>query len=327
MSRQLRIVFPGAVYHVSARGYEKSFIFKDYKDKQRLMDIIFDVHRKYSFIIYAYAIMDNHYHLIMETIEPNLSFIMYHINKRYGTYYNIRHERKGYVFEKRFSAFIIQKGEAMKAQVQYVHMNPMRANMEKVLGEYKWTSHNYYLGNEKQSIADSEFVLSMFGEDTKTAIPEYEAYMAKSRRFGKSRTEIGVYGTGIIGEESFVKQIKLIANNKKLPEAINKRKEMKKIYGYGEIIRAVSGYYGISEVVLCSKKGCWNIYKKAAIYLLLNDGGLTGADIGRLFEMHQSSISKASNRLKDKMEKDKEIASEIEKIRVKYVKIREALIK
>jgi REP element-mobilizing transposase RayT len=327
LSRQLRIVFPDAVYHIGARGYEKSFIFKDDKEKQHLLDILTRASAKYDFTIHAYAIMGNHYHILAETSGPNLSRVMHYVNMRYGKYYNIRHNRKGYVFERRYKAFIIQKGEAVKRQVQYIHMNPIRAGIESVLGTYKWTSHNCYIGQDKESPSKSDYVLSLFGEDTKTAIPAYEEYMSKSKIFNKVRVEKGMYGVGIIGDRSFMKQVKLMLGNKKLPEEINTRNELKKIYGHEEIIKAVCSYYGISENMLFAKKGPWNVHKKVLIYLLSEDAGLSGADIGRMLEMHQSSVSKAILRMERQMRAIRGKAAEIDKIRIIYAVLNKVLIK
>lgn len=326
MSRQIRIIYPGAVYHTGARGYERSYIFDSDLDKKYLLDIFGSACKKYNVVIHAYVIMSNHYHILMETIEPKLTKIMHFINMSYGKYYNTRHQRKGYVFEDRYSAFVIQKGEPMKWQVQYIHMNPLRAKMEKTLGLYKWTSHNKYVGKDEKSPADCDYVLSLFGQDTKEAIPAYEAYMGQAKILNKVKAEIGMYGSGIIGDESFIKHIRLSIDNKKLPEEISNRREIRKTYSAHEIISAVSRYYGISDTVLCSKRGRWNVYKKVLIYLLVNDGGLGGADIGRLIGMHQSSISKAVKRIEDKMTKNKLLCEEIKKIRVIYNILNKVLI-
>ncbi|HRQ45274.1 MAG TPA: transposase, partial [Candidatus Goldiibacteriota bacterium] len=323
----LRIIFPGAVYHIGARGYERSFIFKDDKEKQHFLDILTRASKKYDFIIHAYAIMGNHYHILAETSSPNLSQVMHYINMRYGKYYNIRHKRKGYVFERRYSAFIIQKGEAVKRQVQYIHMNPIRAKIESVLGTYKWTSHNRYVGIDKESPSKCDYVLSLFGGDTKTAIAGYEEYMCKSKVLNKVRVETGMYGVGIIGDKSFVKNVKLLFANKKLPEEINIRSKIKKIFDYEEIIRAVCEFYQITEVLLTAKKGAWNVYKKVLIYLLSADGGLSGAEIGRMLEMHQSSVSKAISRMEKQIKAIKGKAEEMNKIRIKYTVLKETLIK
>jgi len=327
MSRQLRIVFPGAVYHITSRGYEKSFIFKDDKEKQHFLDILSRASARFDLIIHAYAVMGNHYHILAETKSPNLSQAMHYINMRYGKYYNIRHKRKGYVFERRYSAFVIQKGEAIKRQVQYIHMNPIRAKIESVLGEYKWTSHKRYVGLDKESPAKCDYVLSLFGGDTKNAMEAYEEYMCRSKVLNRVRVETGIYGVGIIGDKSFVKNIKLLFGNKKLSEDINTRSKIKRIYSYEEIIRAVCEFYQISESLLTAKKGAWNVYKKVLIYLLSMDGGLSGAEVGRMFEMHQSSVSKAITRTEKQIRASKEKTEEIGKIRAKYTVLKETVIK
>ena len=327
MSRQLRIVFPGVVHHIGARGFEKSFIFNDAKEKQHLLDIIGNASKKYGFVVHAYAVMGNHYHILGEVSGARLPAVMHYINMRYGLYYNTRHNRKGHVFERRYKALVIQKGEHMKGQVQYIHMNPIRARIEEKLGEYKWTSHNQYIGKVKNGIADRTYVLSLFGDDTKTAIPEYEAYMANSKVLGVNRIEKGIYGKAILGDDSFIKKIKLAIDNKCLPDEINCRNELKQIYSPQEVIKAVCEYYEISETVLMSNAGRWNTYKKTAIYLLNEDSGMCGADIGRIMGMHQGSASKAMSRLERKLQTDKRLLKDIGKIRCKYQGIKELAIK
>lgn len=327
MSRQHRFLFPGAVYHIGARGYERSFIFRDDKHKQRLAEVLAGAKKSFGLIIHAYAIMGNHYHLLAETPEPNLPTIMHYINMRYGTYYNTRHERKGHVFERRYNAFVIQKGEHMKPQVQYIHMNPIRAKMEERLGTYKWTSHNQYIGVEKSGIADCSYALSLFGNETRTAIPAYELHMTRSRIFGKTRAEKGDYGQAIVGDESFIRRIKLMLNNRKLSEEINCRKEIRRIYEPREVLKSVCDFYGLSEGVLIKKSGGWNTYKKMAIYLLKKDSGLGGADIGRMFGMHQSATAKALSRVEAKIHKDRELRKHFEEIRAKYAKINDMIAK
>lgn len=327
MSRSLRIAFPGAVYHIGARGYEKSYIFRDDREKQHLLDILAAAGKIFDFVVHAYTIMGNHYHILAATTRPELSRIMHYINMRYAKYYNTRHNRKGYVFERRYKAFIIQKGEAVKRQVQYIHMNPLRAKLELKLGEYRWTSHNKYIGLDKTGPAECDYVLSLFGTDTKTAIPAYEEYMSKSRVLNKFRVEKGIYGVGIIGDRNFVQQVKLWAANRELPEEINRRSEFRKVFEADDIIKAAVSYYGVSAEVLCSKKGAWNSYKKVMIYLLSKDGGLYGAQIARLVGIHTSAVSKSISRLEKQMQIDNKITREINKIRDIYMVFDKALIK
>lgn len=327
MSRNLRITFPGTIYHIGARGYEKSFIFREEREKERLLDLFSQASKKYDFTIHAYAIMGNHYHILAETPGPQLSKIMHSINMRYAKYYNARHDRKGYVFERRYSAFIIQKGDAVKERLQYIHMNPIRAKLEKKLGTYKWTSHNKYFGVDKTSPADPAYCLSLFGSDTKSAIQAYLEYMSRARVLNKARVETGIYGPGIIGDKSFVQQVKLMLQNKQLPEEINRRSELRKVYEAEDIIKAVGRHCGVSADVLFSKKGAWNAHKKVLIYLLANDGGLYGAQIARLMGMHTSAISKSNSRLEKQMQADRNIIREIDKIRDIYVVLDKVLVK
>jgi REP element-mobilizing transposase RayT len=109
MARPLRIEYEGAVYHVTSRGNERKPVFKDDGDREVFLDILHKVNKRYNFLCYAYCLMDNHYHLIIETPDGNLSKGMRQLNGVYTQAFNKRHHRVGHIFQGRYKAVLIQK--------------------------------------------------------------------------------------------------------------------------------------------------------------------------------------------------------------------------
>ena len=149
MPRQIRIEFPGALYHVMARGDRREPIFLDDEDCRSFLKVLAEASHKMGWCIHAYALMVNHYHLIIETPEPNLVKGMTWVQSTYTARFNARHKLRGHVFGGRYKAVVVQhaKGEYFPALLDYVHLNPVRAKLVKLadgLDSYPWTSLTYY---------------------------------------------------------------------------------------------------------------------------------------------------------------------------------------
>jgi len=111
MGRPLRIEYPGALYHITSRGNEKRKIFFDDEDKQKFLEILKDYHDRFNILIHSYSLMDNHYHLILETPKGNLLKIMHGINSNYTGYFNRKYGRAGHLFQGRYKGILIDKDE------------------------------------------------------------------------------------------------------------------------------------------------------------------------------------------------------------------------
>lgn len=108
MSRPLRIQYAGAFYHVTSRGNERKDIFKGDRDRERFLNYLESAAQRYGAIFHCYCLMNNHYHLLIETPDSNLSQIMQHINGSYTTYFNIRRKRAGHLFQGRYHAILVE---------------------------------------------------------------------------------------------------------------------------------------------------------------------------------------------------------------------------
>ena len=159
MARPLRVEFPGAVYHVMARGNERRSIFQDDKDRQRFLDTLAEAVTQFGLRLHAYCLMSNHYHLVMGTPHANLSRSMGWLQTTYTARFNARYRRHGHLFQGRFKAQLVEADEYGQWLVEYVHVNPVRPRQKSALvpaeravelEQYRWSSHRAYAGLERQ---------------------------------------------------------------------------------------------------------------------------------------------------------------------------------
>jgi putative transposase len=148
MARPLRIEFSGALYHVTSRGDRREPIFEDDEDRVEYLKILEEVVKRFNWLCHAYCLMTNHYHLVVETPEGNLSKGMRHLNGMYTQASNRRHGRTGHLFQGRFKGILVDKDSYLLELTRYVVLNPVRAKMVNQPGEYKWSSYRAMVGDE-----------------------------------------------------------------------------------------------------------------------------------------------------------------------------------
>ena len=129
MSRPLRIEFPGGLYHVTSRGDRREAIYLSDADRQYWLELLGQVCTRYNWLCHAYCLMDNHFHIVVETIDGNLSAGMRHLNGVYTQWHNRSHNRVGHVFQGRFKAIIVQREAYLLELARYVVLNPVRAGI------------------------------------------------------------------------------------------------------------------------------------------------------------------------------------------------------
>jgi putative transposase len=295
MGRPLRIVISGMAYHVMARGNERKNIFRQDGDYKKFLSIINDAADKYSFKLYAYTLMSNHYHILIKIEQPNLSAAMQYINTRYGIFFNWKHKRIGHLFQSRFNCVIVEHGPDLLEVMRYIHLNPLRAGMVEKLDEYTWTSHNQYRGTDEKGPAEPWHLLKKLSTERREAIKKYEAFMSEGEIKDKDGDVMAYFGKQAIGSDDFVRDIKLMFKEKDLSKEINNRVQLKKIYPAERVIAVVCKYYKISKEEML-KKGRWNNRKPVVAYLLSQYSGLKNTEIAELMGgLHPSGIGKMTD--------------------------------
>src|SRR5512143_4096839 len=177
MARPLRIEYPGAVYHVTSRGNDKKAVFKDDQDRETFLKILAIVNRRYHWLCHAYCLMDNHYHLLIETPDGNLALGMRQLNGVYTQLFNKAHSRAGHLFQGRYKAILIQKDSHLLEVCRYVVMNPVRAKMAEAPEAWKWSSYRATAGRESgHPCLTTDWVLGQFGRQRAKAEKDYKKF-------------------------------------------------------------------------------------------------------------------------------------------------------
>ena len=223
MARKPRIEYPGAFYHIIARGNRKIAIFKDDKDRLRFLQKLLEYKERYGFILYAYILMRNHIHLLIETKDAPLSKIMQGLLQSYTQWYNGKYRVVGHLFQGRYKAILCDKGVYLLNLIRYIHLNCVRAGIVRDPGEYRWSSHRIYLGLERNDLVDTDFVLSQFGKVGKRAIKLYKEFVLDWIGEGKRGGFYRTIDQRFLGDEDFIKGVKEVVGEKALREEITLR--------------------------------------------------------------------------------------------------------
>jgi len=206
MARRARIEYEGACYHVVTRGNRKEPIFLDNEDKKRFLSKLRQYKRRYGFLLYAYALMDNHIHLVIETTRVPLSRIMQGVLQSHTQWHNRKYKTVGHVFQGRYKAILCDRNAYLLQLIRYIHLNPLRAGIGRPL-QYRWTSHRAYLGLERGDLVDSELVLAQFSGDRRRAIELYSRFIREGMGEGRREEFYGVGGEPVLGDEQFYEEV------------------------------------------------------------------------------------------------------------------------
>ncbi|GAB3046908.1 transposase [Virgibacillus ainsalahensis] len=168
MARKHRVWFPGATYHITARGIRRDNIFYDYYDYQHYINLLGLCKKDISFSLHAYCLMPNHIHLLLETKKEPPGTIIKFIHSRYAIYFNKRYDLSGHVFQGRYHGKLIDTIQYFLQASKYIHLNPKEAKMMLKPEQYLWSSYHYYIDDAKDHpLLETKRVLSYFQEPQK----------------------------------------------------------------------------------------------------------------------------------------------------------------
>lgn len=150
MARPLRIEYPGAWYHVMNRGLARTNIVRSDKDRQLFLDLLSESSQLFGIQIHAYSLMDNHYHLLVNTPTTGLARAMRHLNGLFTQKVNKNWKSDGPLFRGRYKAIVVDSDEYLLELVRYIHLNPVEAGFYPKSIDHQWTSHRAYMMREKR---------------------------------------------------------------------------------------------------------------------------------------------------------------------------------
>lgn len=317
MGRPLRIEYPGALYHITSRGNERKKIFLDDGDRTQFLDILADYHRRYDICIHSFALMENHYHLILETPQGNLLKVMHGINGRYTGYFNRKCRRTGHLFQGRYKGILVDKDAYLLQLSRYVHLNPAKAGIVEKPEHYLWSSYRGFIGKGKRyEWVEYSWILEQFGTDEQKASRDYKIFVDAGLKDEQGNPFITLHGRVILGDETFLEKTKKLLVGKRISREVVERKKLRMAPLPDKIITAVADTCGVKEEIVTASGGKNNKAKKIAMYLVYQYSGLENTEIGKLFgSIHYSAVSKAVTRLKQEMLRDKDLVFLIEKVK------------
>lgn len=207
MARPLRIEFPGAIYHVTSRGNARRKIFLDDADREAFLATLAWVIERFKWICHAYCLMDNHFHLMIETPDANLSRGMRQLNGVYTQGFNRRHRIVGHLFQGRFKAILVERDSFLLELARYVALNPVRAKMAKAPEDYAWSSYRATLGLAPAPAGlSADWLLGQFAKTKAVARQRYQAFVQAG--VGQPSPWKDLKGQVLLGSETFVEKIR-----------------------------------------------------------------------------------------------------------------------
>ena len=330
MSRPLRILYPGAYYHVTCRGNERKAIFLNDEDRKLFLDKLLFSCNIFNVPVLSYVLMNNHFHMLLATPEGNLPDFMRHFNISYTSSFNRRHGRVGHLYQGRYKAYLVEADSYLLELSRYIHLNPVRTRAWSKrsakerwsnLLKYRWSSLEGYLrSGKRKQFANYKMVLDYVGGDNRKGKLEYNKFV----RWGldnemKNPLEIGK-GSGIIGCENFVQEIKdKYLKKKKGTREQPELRELRKVFKPQELIDNFFYLTGELKEEVCTR-GKNSNERAMLMEFLYRFCRITQPEIGEfLGGIDYSAVSQARNRLQKKLKDDR-------KLRVKFNEISQKLI-
>ena len=287
MARPLRLEFPGAVYHLTARGNARQDVFLDDADRARFLALLGREIDQQRWRCYAYCLMDNHYHLVIETPEANLSTGMRRLNGVYTQAFNRGHDRVGHLFQGRYQSILVEREPYLMELCRYVVLNPVRAGVTARVGDWRWSSYRATgLGAKPPAWLDAASVLAWFDGDGAAARAGYRRFVREGLSAPSPWEDLR--GQIWLGGEAFRETMqRRLQGRSTAGIAAAQRRPARP--DRAEVLASVMTAFGIAEAPLLARQDK-NAYRAAA-FLLRRAANLSLRDVAALFSVSPSRIS------------------------------------
>jgi len=302
MARPLRIEFPGAIYHVTARGNERRGIVRDDVDRWKWRSLLERTVARHGWRVFAFALMGNHFHLFLQTPQANLSAGVHHLSGSYAGYFNARHRRRGHLLEGRFRSILVEDTGYWRQLSRYVHLNPVRAGLAQRPEDWGWSSYaGYHRPARRVPWIDYSRVLAEFGGDTSSGRQAYRQFVAEGLgRALDSPLAKAAHGL-VLGSDAFVAKVRAMAaaaakraGDPELPALA----DLTRPAGLDAVIAAATKALGGDVTRWQPRRRCDDLSRPAAAFLARRATRASDAEIAqRLGYRSLSSVSVACRRV------------------------------
>ena len=295
MSRPWRIEYAGALYHLLSRGNERNDIFTDEKDRSSFLNAVGEMSERFRIDVFAYVLMDNHYHLLVRTRLANLKKAMQWFGTTYTQRFNRRHSRSGHLFQGRYKSIIIQNDAYLLQLSYYIHRNPLRAGIVKRLASYRWSSYNIYAyGRTAPVWLSTDLILSQFAGTQDC----HRSYREKAQRYASEEKRLfeDLRHGLILGSQQFVEKIRKKYIPAKTQLSLPQQRQVAKSFSPKFYLRRAQEVfeYDIENFVHTKRlSGPEKEIRDILLYGVWRTGQLKNEQIGHLFGLSYSAVSHA----------------------------------
>ncbi len=302
MARQWRIEFPGALYHVLSRGNGRQNIFWSDKDRYLFLSLLEELSERFKVEIYAYVLMGNHYHLLLKTIDANLSRAMQWFGSCFTRKFNLINRQNGHLFQGRFKSIIVENDVYLSRLSCYIHRNPLRAGIVERLADYPWSSYRFYAYKKKPP----EWLITRTILDQLSGDDRHRVYRVKVQQYSDEEGSIweDVKHGLIYGGQDFVIDLKARFLEEKKNAELPQRNSMFREFDSEWLLKKASEIMGFNlEAARNSKKiGAKEKDKRdLLIFLLWETGRLSNKEMGAHFGLTYSAISHRVKLMNDRI--------------------------
>ena len=301
MARPLRVEFDDAVYHVMSRGNERRAIVHDDRDRGKWLTLLAATVERYGWRVFSFAMMANHFHLFVQTPQPNLSAGMHDLNGSYAGYFNARHGRVGHLVQGRFKSVLIedeQRGYRLEVS-RYVHLNPVRARLAARPEDWPWSSYpGYHRPARRLAWVDYGRVLGEFGGDTPSGRGAYRRYVeAGLGRQLDNPLSAAAHGL-VLGSDAFLARIRGMLADRTDDAEMPTLRRLRRGAAMADVIAAVVAQLGGQPEHWRAGKRCDDLSRPVAAYVARQATALPGREIAEALGYRSlSSVSAACRRV------------------------------
>lgn len=302
MARRPRLFAPGLLYHVIVRGNQRQKTFLNHQDYQAYLDRLAKYRRKYNFPVYAYCLMPNHVHLLVESSDHPLGKFMQGLQQSYSQYFNLRHRKVGHVFQGRYKAIICERDEYLLELIRYIHLNPVRARIVKRPEQYRYSGHRVYLKGKPTEVLDPIKVLRLLGGKG-----AYSRFVLDGLGEGHKEEYYEVEDQRFLGAEGF---------GDKIQQKVGKGEKSAVKRPMGAVIRELSEGLGIGVKVLRGPDRSWAVSKARTMvaYVLVRRLGYGLGEVAGYLGRDMATVGTLVARLFERIQFDRRLLEQIERL-------------
>lgn len=309
MARKPRVHIPGALYHVIARGNQRQKVFRSASDCSHYLELLSRYRGRYGFRVYAYVLMPNHIHLLLEVGSIPLSKVMQGLHQAYTLYFNHKYRLVGHLFQGRYKALICDRDSYLLELVRYLHLNPVRSKLVKDPALYTWSSHGLYLQKLSggQNLVETDRVLIQFSRKRSEATSRYRRFVLEGIGGGHREDFYAAKEQRYLGDDEFVEQVS---------RGVEKEESRPVQVELGDIEEVVCREYGLSseELRLRNKERRGSFGRLMIAYLSQRLGGTRLNEVAKRYGRDQVSLSLGLKRLRQKLAEDGRLRQSVEQL-------------